>query len=155
MSLKYPLKYYDEAGRMKPPLVMYIMLLFVSRGLLILIISLSFREDSERLLRLFYPHSIHFYWSLIPIIPALLGLYVVSKRSLLWEKKQYVLFRALPWFMITALLLDLAIQLYMLWQIHFRYSLSHGLSIIISATFIIYIMQSEYFKTLLQDWNKP
>lgn len=140
---------------MKPPIIMYIMMLFVIRGLLILIISLSFREDSERLLRLFYPHAIHFYWSLIPILPALAGLYIVSKRSILWEKRRYFMFKMLPWLMAFALLLDLAIQLYMLWQIHFKYSLAHGLSIVTAATFVIYILQSKYFKTLLNDWKNP
>ncbi|MGB3726192.1 MAG: DUF2919 domain-containing protein [Glaciecola sp.] len=153
--LKYPLKYYDEAGRMKPPIVVYFILLFVSRGLLVLIISLSFREDSELLLRLFYPQPYHFYLSLSPIIPALMGLYLVSKRNILWENEQFSRFKMLPWLMAFALLLDASMQTYMLYETHFAYSLSHGLSLLIAVLCMWYLVKSQYLKTLFIDWQTP
>lgn len=140
---------------MKPPLSVYLLLLFVCRGLLILIISLSFREDSERLLRIFYPQPYHFYLSLVPILPALLALYLVSKRTILWENKRYSIFKLLPSLMLLALLLDACIQFYMLWQTNFRYSMSHGLSIVIAIFSLCYLLQSKYIKTLIKDWQTP
>jgi hypothetical protein len=155
MNLKYPLHYYDEAGRMKPPLFVYILLLFVCRGLLILIVSLSFREDSERLLRIFYPLPYHFYLSFLPIVPALLGLYLVSKRTVLWDKERFSWFRCLPWFLYCALLLDGVIQVYMLNEMNFRFSLTHGVTLLFVFCGVIYVSQSQYLSHLILDWTSP
>ena len=153
--IKYPLQYYDEAGRMKPPLFAYLLLLFVCRGLIILIISLSFREDSERLLRIFYPFPYHFYLSLLPIIPALMALYLVSKRTLLWENNRFAWFRPLIWCMGLALLLDIGIQMYMLQEIGFAFSMSHGMSLLLAISGLIYLINSKYIKHLIIDWTTP
>jgi hypothetical protein len=155
MPLKYPLHLYDDSGRMKPPLVVYVLLLFVCRGLILLIISLSFREDSERLLRVFYPLPYHFYLSLIPILPAILALYLVSKRNSLWEKKRFRIFKTLPVLMFIALLTDVVIQIYMLNEMRFAFSMSHGLSIVISFIGIMYLARSQYIKNLIVDWQTP
>ena len=155
MALKYPLHYYDDSGRMKPPLFAYLLLVFVCRGLMILIISLSFREDSERLLRIFYPLPYHFYLSLIPIIPALLSLFLISKRTILWKKARFAWFKPLRWCLGFALLLDIVIQLFMLREIYFVYSVSHGLSLLIAFSGIIYLINSSYIKHLVLDWTTP
>ena len=153
MQLKYPLHYYDEAGRMKPPIFVYILLLFVCRGLLVLIISLSFREDSERLLRVFYPLPYHFYLSLMPILPALVGLYFVSKRTILWGKERYTWFKCLPWCLYAALIFDALIQLYMLSEINFAFSMTHGVTLLIVVCGLLYMRQSRYMKHLVKDWS--
>lgn len=155
MLLKFPLHCYDEAGRMKPPVFLYILLLFVCRGLILLVISLSFREDSERLLRIFYPLPYHFYLSLIPILPAIFGLYLVSKRTILWKEKKFFWFKLLPFLLYLALLLDAAIQLYMLEEIEFAYSMSHGFSLLIAFCGILYMSKSKYFRELIVDWALP
>lgn len=155
MQLKYPLHYYDEAGRMKPPVFVYILLLFVCRGLIILVISLSFREDSERLLRIFYPLPYHFYLSLLPILPALIGLYFVSKRTVLWTQQRFSWFRWLPWCLYAALLGDGIIQIYMLHEINFSFSMTHGVSLLMVFCGLLYMKQSRYIPHLIQDWTSP
>jgi len=140
---------------MKPPVFVYILLLFVCRGLLVLIISLSFREDSERLLRIFYPLPYHFYLSLLPILPALMGLYLVSKRTLLWKDEKYAWFKFLPTYLYSALICDAGIQLYMLEEIDFTFSMNHGLSLLMAFCGLIYLRQSKYIRHLMVDWTKP
>lgn len=120
-----------------------------------MVISLSFREDSEALLRLFYPQPYHFYLSLIPIFPAFLALYLVSKRTVLWGKERFALFGWLPVFMFAALLLDSAIQVYMLREINFRFSINHGVSILVSFIGMLYLSRSRYIKNLIKDWRTP
>ncbi|MFT4654065.1 MAG: hypothetical protein ACJA0G_001086 [Kangiellaceae bacterium] len=155
MQLKYPLHYYDESGRMKPPVFVYILLFFVCRGLIVLIVSLSFTQDSERLLRVFYPLPYHFYLSLLPIMPALLGLYFVSKRTVLWSKERYLWFKWLPWCLYSALIFDGAIQLYILDEINFMFSMTHGVSLLIVFCGLIYLKQSRYMSHLIKDWTSP
>lgn len=153
--LKYPLNYFDEGGRMKPPLLLYVLLLFVCRGLLILIVSLSFREDSELLIRMFYPQSEHFNLSLIPMIPALFALYLISSRNSLWENKRYHLFKPLSKVVSVALLVDLSIQTYILSQTHFQYSLALGINLMLLILFISYHWKSTYLKDAYIDWKTP
>jgi hypothetical protein len=155
MPLKYPLHYYDDTGRLKPTLFVFFLLLFVCRGLIILIFSLSFREDSERILRFFYPEPYHFYLSLIPILPALFALYLVSRRTILWEKNKYKIFKLLPIIMAAALIADAAMQVQILWKIHFAFSLSHGVPLVICLLGLIYIVKSKYIKNLVNDWKTP
>lgn len=155
MSLKYPLHKYDESGRLKPPLFVYVLMLFVCRGLLILIVSLSFREDSERLLRVFYPQPYHFYLSLIPILPAIFALYLVSYRNKLWSAKNYRIFKCLSWCMTGAILLDMGVQFYILNGINFAFSATHGVSLFACFCGLIYIYQSQYMRHLIIDWTRP
>lgn len=155
MSLKYPLHKYDEGGRLRPPRCFYFFMLFVCRALLILIISLSFREDSERLLRLFYPEPYHFYLALIPVLPAFLAMSLVSYRNTIWAAERHYLFRMLRSLMYLALLSDLTIQMYMLWRIDFMFSMAHGLSIIICIIGIFYVSRSRYLSFAAKDWRAP
>ena len=155
MPLKYPLHYYDEAGRLKPPLFIYIFLLFVCRGLLILAISLSFREDKESLLRLFYPQVYQFYLSLLPLLPAIYALYLVSHRNKIWANNNYQYYRRLKPFMALALLIDASIQFYILARLQFSFSMSHGLAIAMAILGLMYILRSSHLKNLIKDWSSP
>lgn len=140
---------------MKPPVFVYILLLFVCRGLIVLIISLSFRQDSERLLKIFYPLPYHFYLSLVPILPALMCLFLVSKRTILWKKEKYIWFKWLPVCLYTALVCDAGIQLYMLDAIKFAFSMNHGLSLLMAFCGLLYMSQSKYIRHLMKDWTSP
>ncbi len=155
MSLKYPLHSYDESGRLKPPVFIYLILLFVCRGLILLVISLSFREDSERLLRLFYPLPYHFYLSLVPILPALLGLFLVSYRNSLWQKSRYAWFFALPIMMFSSLIIDAGIQLYILQSINFVFAMNYGVSLFLVFCGFLYLFKSRYIRDLVKDWTTP
>lgn len=153
--LKYPLNKYDEAGRLKPPILAYIFLLFVCRGLLILIVSLSFREDSERLLRTFYPEPYHFYLALLPILPAMIALSIISRRNSLWKSENFKWFSSLVLLGCVALIIDVIVQFYILNQMKFNFSLSHGLSILIGITGLTYWLRSTYVNNLIADWKAP
>jgi hypothetical protein len=152
MALKFPLHHYDEAGRLKPPLLLYCFLLFLCRGFLLLIVSLSFREDSSRMMSLFYPSKNDFYWSLLPAIPALLVLALLSQRNRVWKSENMMLFKPMIGLFLLALLADMAVQLGILWRIHFAFSLPHGLSILICVIGLVYAFKSRHMKDIVGDW---
>jgi hypothetical protein len=154
MPLKFPLHHYDEAGRLKPPALLYVYLLFLCRGFLLLIISLSFREDSSRMMTLFYPNKWDFYWSLLPTVPAMIILALFSQRSKLWQGGYYALFKVIPSLFVLALLADIAVQLSILSRIDFSFSFTHGLSIVIAFTGLAYALKSRHMKDLPVDWSR-
>lgn len=153
MSLKYPLRYYDEAGRFKTPLYIYLLMLFSCRALFVLIVALSYRQDSEGLLSTFYPNNYHFYQSLIPMLPALLVLIIVSKRNAFWTTQKYFPFKFILPLTLFALLSDIAVQINILYQSDFNFSLVIGLSILVALSGILYIFRSAYFYDVLKDWQ--
>jgi hypothetical protein len=152
MPLKFPLHHYDVAGRLKPPLMLYCFLLFLCRGLLLLIISLSFREDSSRMMRLFYPSKNDFYWSLLPVLPALAVLALLSQRNRVWKNECMGLFKPMVTFFLVALLADISVQFGILWRIHFAFSMTHGMSILIGCIGLIYALKSRHMKDIVKDW---
>ncbi|MFC4699107.1 DUF2919 family protein [Glaciecola siphonariae] len=154
MPLKFPLHHYDEAGRLKPPLLLYAFLLFLCRGFLLLIISLSFREDSSRMMSLFFPNKWDFYLSLLPSIPALIILILFAQRSKIWLNERQSWFKVVPILFVIALVGDIAIQLNILSRLDFRFSLTHGLSILLALIGLIYAHKSRHVRELPIDWAK-
>nr|WP_136252460.1 DUF2919 family protein [Ningiella ruwaisensis] len=155
MPLKFPLHHYDEAGRLKPPLLLYCFLLFLCRGLVLLIVSLSFREDSSRMMALFYPNKWDFYLSLVPMIPAVLIFILLARRNSLWSKEKHALFRFIPALFAIALLGDIAVQLSILARIGFTFSATHGVSLILAISGLLYLTKSRHMRDLPRDWQAP
>jgi len=67
-----PLHHFDENGWLKPPLVLYLTLLFLSKGLIIAILSLASMRTGAEILSFFYPKMeglfIAIGYSLLPAI---------------------------------------------------------------------------------------
>ncbi|MFB1034159.1 MAG: DUF2919 family protein, partial [Sinobacterium sp.] len=85
MKLLLPLKYYDEAGRVKPATALYVCIAFLSRSLMILIGSVSVRENSDQLLALFYPEKQYLYISLAITFPAFMAILLLGFREKIWN----------------------------------------------------------------------
>ena len=101
--MKYnPFRDYDKHGCLKPPVWLYLALAFLLRSYVIWIISLSFRQDSTRLLSLFYPDKHSFMLELIVALPAVIAAALASLRridmpgwlQLGWHKIRAVVFFA-------------------------------------------------------------
>jgi hypothetical protein len=132
--------------------LLYAFLLFVCRGFLLLIISLSFREDSSRMMTLFYPSKYDFYWSLLPVLPALVVLILLSQRNKIWRSERMWLFKPLVMLFVVALLADISVQLGILSRIHFAFSATHGFSILIALIGLVYAMKSRHMRDIVNDW---
>lgn len=154
MPLKFPLHHYDEAGRLKPPLMLYVFLLFLCRGFLLLVISLSFREDSSRMMSLFFPNKWDFYWSLLPAVPAIMILGLFSQRTKIWAAQRQSLFKIIPLLFVIALLSDIAVQIGILSRMHFQFSFTHGISIVLAMVALAYASKSKHMRDLPWDWSR-
>ncbi|MGJ8681774.1 DUF2919 family protein, partial [Paraglaciecola sp.] len=69
MKLLLPLKYYDDAGKVKPPSAWYWCALYLCRSVLVLIGALSSREYGSELLSIFYSESRYLYLNLGIALP--------------------------------------------------------------------------------------
>ena len=75
-----PFSHYDKYGCLKPPVGLYLCLVFLLRGYMMWVVALSFRQDSARLLGLFYPDKASFFMALLVGIPAVITAGLVSLR---------------------------------------------------------------------------
>ena len=104
MKMLLPLEYYDDAGRVKPAVALYFCIVFLSRSLLILIGSVSVRENSEQLLALFYPEKQYLYISLAIAFPAFLALLLLGFREKIWLAEKLWMFSCIKPLLIFSVL---------------------------------------------------
>ena len=85
-QLPFPLHYYDEEGYLKPAIGVYLCSLWLSKAVLLLIVSVSFRENPGAILEWFYPLATQWYVSVVPALPGICALVLLSFRERLRKK---------------------------------------------------------------------
>lgn len=153
MKLKLPLHKYDEAGRVKPPWLLFLCLCFLARGIVVFIASLSFRQDGGLLLSIFYPLKYQFYLSLLTAIPAIMTLLFVGFRERIWNAGKGALYLAVPVLLAYLIASDLIIQLYILREQHFAFAWPTALTLFSVLLFAWYLISSKHMRIMLSDWQ--
>jgi len=153
MKLALPLKYYDDAGRIKPPIMLYVIVLFLCRPLIVFIASISFRQDGGLLLSIFYPVKYHFYLALVHAIPALALLLFINFREKLWKHKCAGVFKILPAVFVVLLGLDTAVQLYILNAQSFAFKWSFAFSFVGLIVATLFVAKSYHLKLMNADYR--
>lgn len=141
----YPIHCYTQSGNLKPPVYFYLALLFLARTWVLLVISLVSRNTGDRILTLFYPDKIHFYFGLSSGFAALL-LFFLSGRdhdkqlliSKLWQGSYPLL--------LLSMLADCALQLYYLAINQYQYSLPASLQLVLIIWLLLYGARSRHLK---------
>jgi hypothetical protein len=62
------------------------------------------------------------------------------------------LFKPIVALFLMALLADLIVQFGILWRIHFAFSMTHGVSILICIIGVLYAFKSRHMKDIVKDW---
>lgn len=106
-----PFAHYDKYGCLRPPLGLYLSLAFLLRGYLVWIVALSFRQDSARLLSLFYPDKTSFVTALVVGVPALITAAVISLRRAGMPKWIELSWSHIPKFLLISALVQLILLL--------------------------------------------
>ena len=153
MRLKLPLHKYDEAGRVKPPWLLFLCLCFMARGIVVFIASLSFRQDGGLLLSIFYPVKYQFYLSLLTAIPAIFTLLLLGFREKIWKAELGLIYLGLPVILAYLLISDLLIQLYILRAQHFAFAWPTALTLFSVLLLAWYLATSKHIRIMLADWR--
>ena len=154
MKLLLPLKYYDEAGRVKPAVTVYLCIVFLSRSLLILIGSVSVRENGEQLLALFYPEKQYLYISLAIAFPAFLALLVLSFREKIWHANRSWMFSCIKPLLTLSVLADLSLH-FMLASINYwQFSWIIAITILLDSLIFYFFLKDKHIQLMLKDWKK-
>ena len=154
MKLLLPLKYYDDAGRVKPAAAVYVCIAYLSRSLLILIGSVSVRENGEQLLALFYPEKQYLYISLASAFPAFLGLLLLSFREKIWHANKCWMFSCIRPLLIFSVLADIGLHIMLASEGHWQFSWVIALTLIVDPLILYFLFKDKHIQILLIDWKK-
>ncbi|MDN4500957.1 DUF2919 family protein [Alteromonadaceae bacterium BrNp21-10] len=154
MKLLLPLKHYDEQGRVKPLVSIICCLAFLCRGYILFILSMSYRQDSTFLLRLFYPQTHDFYASLAVGLPAFIIVALVVYRDKIWRAERLYYFKLIWPLLLLSLVADGALHLLMAQQSHWAFSWVIAGTLLIDASWLFYVSRSRYLDVMLGDWVK-
>jgi hypothetical protein len=150
-----PLKHYDDSGRILPAGALYLCLLYLCRSYFVFIASLSFRQDSNALLAIFYPDTRYFTVSLLIALPAVLVLLVVSFREKFWIKGLCWPFKLVKPLMFVTLLADGVFHVVAARQQYWQFSWLIAITLLIDALCLFFVLKDRHLKLMLQDWLKP
>lgn len=154
MKLLLPLKYYDEAGRVKPSLFLYVCIAFVARSLLILMGSVSVREYGEQLLALFYPDKQYLYVSLIIAIPAFLTLPLLGFREKIWQASRCWMFDWIKPLLVLSVLADLVLHFMLANMTHWQFSWVIAMTLLMDLFIFYFLLKDQHTRLMLIDWKK-
>ncbi|RTR37890.1 DUF2919 domain-containing protein [Shewanella canadensis] len=144
----------DDKGHIKPPLYLYLILVYIARGWCIFIASLTQSSDRAGLVALFYPHKSDFIMALMAGFGALLVYGVViaeRKRSPIWVRP---IFGQLKWVLLLLLSIDGGLLIERTINSHYLYNWSMGLDALLLFWSLIYLFKSKRLSYYFDDWPK-
>lgn len=154
MKLLLPLKYYDDAGRVKPAAALYVCIAFLSRSLLILIGSVSVRENGEQLLALFYPEKQYLYISLVIAFPAFLALLLLGFREKVWQADTCWMFSCIKPLLIFSVLADLGLHVMLANIEYWQFSWVIAVTLLLDSLIFYFLIRDKHTQLMLMDWKK-
>ena len=141
----YALQHYTESGDLKAPPVLLYILLFLSRTLMLLVISVASQQTGNKLLQMFYPDKVHFYLGLIiGLFPLII--FLVSGRRHAQDGWALKCWPFCFYLLIASVLGDLGLQIYYLYMQHFTYSVAASIQLVVVAWSCIYIIKSKQLR---------
>jgi hypothetical protein len=154
MKMLLPLKYYDEAGRVKPAVALYICIAFLCRSLLVLIGSVSVRGNGEQLLALFYPDKQYLYISLVIAFPSFVTLLLLGFREKIWNAKRYWMFSFIKPLLMFSILSDLCLHIMLASVKHWQFSWVIAFTLLLDSLFFYFLLKDKHTQLMLKDWKK-
>ncbi|WP_394130941.1 DUF2919 domain-containing protein [Shewanella maritima] len=154
MTLRFSnITWLDDKGHIKPPIFLYLMIVFLSRAWCIFAASLTQFDDRAGLVRLFYPEKSDFLWALATGIGAVLlfGLIIAErKRKSTWLQP---IFKQGRWIIALLLLVDAIVLSQRVIHDHFVFKASYALDLLFVFWSVMYLLQSKRLRYYFNDWQ--
>lgn len=143
----------DDHGHVRPPLMLYLLLLFLARGWAIFVMSLTIASDRAELVKLFYPEKVDFLTALAAGSGAVLVFCLTiaeRRRKPLWCRGVFSAIRML----LAALLgLEAVLLFTRLSHAHFLFEWPMALDGLLLFWSALYLHRSRHLKAYVADWQ--
>lgn len=154
-KLLLELKYYDDAGRVKPAVILICCVVFLCRSMLLFANSFTLRQDNSDLLGLFYPEKHYLYLGMLLGLPALIAYLLIVFRETMVKRHYYWLFLCIKPLFLLSCILDIGLH-YSLAKAHYwQFSWSIALSLLLDSLICFYLLKDRHLSLLISDWSKP
>jgi hypothetical protein len=155
LRLLLPLKHYDEAGKVKPPVALYWCALFLCRSLVVLVGALSSRQYGNELLALFYSESRYLYMNLIVAMPTLISLIIIGFRETSWVENRSWLFVCIRPLMIFSALVDFSFHIFFANLHHWQFSWVISFTFLLDSLCLYFLIKDKHILMMIKDWRSP
>ncbi|MGS2720543.1 DUF2919 family protein [Paraglaciecola aestuariivivens] len=149
-----PLKYYDDAGRVKPAMGLYLLILYLCRSILVLIGALTMREYTDQLLAIVYPEQHFLYLSLLIALPALFTLFILGFREKIWLSGREWIFLLIKPLLALSILADLILHIVLANSQAWAFSWVLAASLLTDCLALFYIIKDQHIRLMVKDWRK-
>ncbi|MEI6897773.1 MAG: DUF2919 domain-containing protein [Psychromonas sp.] len=154
MTIKiFALKFYTQSGDLTPPTYFYYGLLFLARTWVLLIITLTSGATGNKLLMMFYPNKVHFYFGLASGLIAIVLFFLSGKDHDKHPLICKVWQQGYP-FLLLSILFDLGLQLYYLSLQRFQYSLQASIQLVVVIWLLLLCLRSNHLKASFKRVKK-
>ncbi|MCF2946767.1 DUF2919 domain-containing protein [Paraglaciecola aquimarina] len=153
MKILLPLKYYDEAGKVKPPTALYWCALFLCRSIIIMIGAVSSKQYGNEILSLFYTEKYYLYVHLVIAIPTLVSVILIGfreKSGLTNRPWIYDLIRPLIIFSVMA---DFVFQVFFANLHHWQFSWVIAVTLLLDSLCFYYLAKDKHLIYMIKDWR--
>ncbi len=144
----------DEKGHIKPPIFLYLILIFLARGWCVFAASLTQFNDRSGLVRLFYPDKTDFLMALVAGVGAVIiyGLIIAERK----RAPQFArpLFNKIKYGLWLLLIVDAIILNQRLMHDDFLFRVSFALDALFIFWSCIYLLKSKRLHYYFEDWQK-
>lgn len=143
----------DDKGHIKPPLMLYLMLVFLARGWCVFIASLTQASDRAGLVALVYPQKSDFLMALMAGAGALVvyGLIIAERKRGPWWIQP--IFKYMKWLLLVLLCIDGGLLIQRILHANYVYSWSVGLDALFLFWSTLYLFNSNRLKYYFLDWK--
>lgn len=153
-KLLLELKYYDEAGRVKPASILVWCVLFLCRSMFLFALSFTLQQNSTELLSLFYPEKYYLYIAMLVALPAFAGYLLLAFRESLTKHHYYWPFYVIKPLFLLSCIFDIGLHYYLAKAHYWQFSWSIALSLLIDVLVCFYLIKDRHLSLLITDWSK-
>lgn len=147
------LKHYDDAGRVKPNVALVYCVVFLCRTLVIFVMWLASRQDSNTLLVWFYPEQKYLYVGMVIGLPALIAYLLIAFREKIARKQFLGVFSLIRYLLLCSCILDFIFQCYLANKHHWQFSWSTAVILLLDCLVAFYILRDKHLILLTCDWR--
>lgn len=152
--LQLPLHHYDEGGKVKPPRLLWWVLLYLAKSLLVVAFALTPGVEATKILNTVYPRQINLVLGLgqsafVAIIWA-----ICAFREKWTDKQLFFLFRLIRPMLLGVLVMDLSFTILLIYQQHWTFNWGLALSLVFATWCMIWVTYSKHLRIMVKDWLK-
>ena len=143
---------FDFDGKLKIPVGFYLVLLYLLRGYVLWVISLTYRDDPTLILSLIYNDSRLFFYSLLIGVPAAASFVLFSLKSQKQKPWFIKCWKGQRWLLAISLILDLAAQIFVFIRGVNTAHWSQMILLILGVYLLWYWIKSLKIKRFFSNW---